>query len=173
MGPTGRGTSPFLTIPRPHVPPGTPVWEVRREALWDSWPDSMALHVGPKSCEGKGRPESSAASQMQSRRLVLGHACPCLCVGVGALTLWGLRCSIKQLHQGWTTMSAGLPCRSYQNPTMSSHSTYKTWVTYQWASLVAQTVKNLPAKCQPRTRITKMSRNIPVGLIQNKTFVIP
>lgn len=60
------------------------MWEVRREALWDSWPDSMALHVGPKSCEGKGRPESSAASQMQSRRLVLGHACPCLCVGVGA-----------------------------------------------------------------------------------------
>ena len=82
-------------------------------------------------------------------------------------------CSIKQLHQWWTTMSAGLQCRCYQNPTMSSRSTYKTWVTYQWASLVAQMVKNLPAKCQPRTRIIKMSHNIPVGLIQHKTFVIP
>lgn len=52
------------------------MWEVRQEALWDSWPDSMALHVGPKSCEGKGQPESWAAPQMQSRRLVLGRACP-------------------------------------------------------------------------------------------------
>lgn len=111
LGPSGRGISPFLAIPLPHVPPGTPVWEVRQEALWDSWPDAMALHVGPKSCEGKGQPEPSAASQMQSRSLVLGHARPCLCVGVGAalsclLLAGGLLPLCKSPLAGWQLVPA-------------------------------------------------------------------